>query len=140
MENGLEQLKEMIARDRIHRSVVVWSLCNELGGQHPPAHQFAKHMLEEAKSLDPNRLCSYASNSLIKTPERDAGGLMDIIEVNEYFGTWDALATFQFQFRLLHSAFANSVFRAGAGESEPTMAWLACISQRPCHEPAQARR
>jgi beta-galactosidase len=89
MENGLEQLREMIARDRNHPSVVVWGLCNEIGGQHPPAHQFAKHMLAEAKRLDPNRLCSYASNSLTKSPERDAAGLMDIIEVNEYFGTWD---------------------------------------------------
>jgi beta-galactosidase len=89
MENGLEQLREMIARDRNHPSVVVWGLCNEVGGQHAPAHQFAKHMLAEAKRLDPNRLCSYASNSLNKTPERDAAGMMDIVEVNEYFGTWD---------------------------------------------------
>jgi beta-galactosidase len=88
MENGLEQLREMIARDRNHPSVVVWGLCNEVGGQHSAAHQFAKHMLEEAKRLDPNRLCSYASNSLHETPERDAAGLMDFIEVNEYFGTW----------------------------------------------------
>jgi len=88
MENGLEQLREMIARDRNHPSVVVWGLCNEIGGQNPPAYQFAKRMLEEAKRLDPNRLCSYASNSLIKTQERDAAGLMDFIETNEYFGTW----------------------------------------------------
>ncbi len=88
MENGLEQLREMIARDRNHPSVVVWGLCNEIGGQNPPAYQFAKHMLEEAKRLDPNRLCSYASNSLSETPERDAAGLMDFIETNEYFGSW----------------------------------------------------
>ncbi len=88
LENGLEQLREMIARDRNHPSVVVWGLCNEVGGQNPPAYQFVKRMLEEAKRLDPNRLCSYASNSLVKTPERDAAGLMDIIEANEYFGTW----------------------------------------------------
>ena len=88
LQNALEQLREMIARDRNHPSVVVWGLCNEVGGQNPPAYQFVKHMLEEAKRLDPKRLCSYASNSLIKTPERDAAGLMDIIEVNEYFGTW----------------------------------------------------
>jgi beta-galactosidase len=88
LENGLEQLREMIARDRNHPSVVVWGLCNEIGGQNPPAYQFAKRMLQEAKRLDPNRLCSYASNSLIETPQRDAAGLMDFIEVNEYFGTW----------------------------------------------------
>jgi beta-galactosidase len=88
MQNALEQLREMIARDWNHPSVVVWGLCNEIGGQNPPAYQFAKNMLEEAKRLDPNRLCSYASNSLGETPERDAAGLMDFIETNEYFGSW----------------------------------------------------
>ena len=88
MENGLEQLREMIARDRNHPSVAVWGLCNEIGGQNPPAYQFAKRMFEEAKRLDPNRLCSYASNSLGQTPIRDVAGLMDFIETNEYFGSW----------------------------------------------------
>jgi beta-galactosidase len=88
MENGLEQLRELIEQNRNHPSVVAWGLCNEIGGQNPPAYNFAKRMLEEAKRLDPGRLCSYASNSLLKTPERDVAGLMDFIEANEYFGTW----------------------------------------------------
>jgi beta-galactosidase len=89
MENGLEQLREMIFRDRNHPSIVAWGLCNEIGGQNPPAYQFAKRMLEESKRLDPERLCSYASNSLATTPERDVAGLMDFIETNEYYGTWE---------------------------------------------------
>jgi beta-galactosidase len=88
LENGLEQLREMISRDRNHPSIVVWGLCNEIGGQNPPAYEFAKHMLEEAKRLDPSRLCSYASHSLRTTPARDVAGLMDFIETNEYFGSW----------------------------------------------------
>lgn len=88
MENALEQLREMIARDRNHPSVVIWGLCNEIGGQNPPAYQFARRMLEEAKRLDPGRLCSYASNSLSDTPQRDVSGLMDFVEANEYYGTW----------------------------------------------------
>ena len=88
LENGVEQLREMIAGDRNHPCLVVWGLCNEIGGQDPPAYQFAKRMLQEAKKLDPGRLCSYASNSLDNTPERDVAGLMDFIEANEYFGTW----------------------------------------------------
>ncbi|MGP0020548.1 MAG: glycoside hydrolase family 2 protein [Candidatus Sulfotelmatobacter sp.] len=88
MENALEQLREMIARDFNHPSVVVWGLCNEIEGQNSPAYQFAKRLLEEAKRLDPGRLCSYASNSLDTTPQRDVAGLMDFIEANEYYGTW----------------------------------------------------
>jgi beta-galactosidase/beta-glucuronidase len=88
MENGLEQLREMIAGDFNHPSVVAWGLCNEIEGQNPPAYEFAKRMLGEAKSLDPGRLCSYASNSLGSTPQRDVAGLMDFIEANEYYGTW----------------------------------------------------
>jgi beta-glucuronidase len=78
----------MIARDRNHPSVVVWGLCNEIGGQNPPAYQFAKRMFDEAKRLDPGRLCSYASESLRNTPQRDVAGLMDFIETNEYYGSW----------------------------------------------------
>jgi beta-galactosidase len=78
----------MISRDFNHPSIVVWGLCNEINGQNPPAYQFARRMIEEAKRLDPSRLCSYASNSLGSTPERDVAGLMDFIEANEYFGTW----------------------------------------------------
>jgi beta-galactosidase len=86
--NGLEQLREMIARDRNHPCVFSWGLCNEVDGQNPVAQKFARRMLREAKRLDPSRLCSYASNSLQTTPERDVAGEMDFIEWNEYYETW----------------------------------------------------
>jgi len=88
LQNGIEQLREMIARDRNHPSIVSWGLCNEINGQNPPAYHFAESMLKEAKRLDPSRLCSYASHSLQKTPGKDVSGLMDFVECNEYFGSW----------------------------------------------------
>jgi beta-glucuronidase len=88
MKNGLEQLNEMIDRDRNHPCIFSWGLCNEIGGQNPPAYEFAANMLKEAKKLDPHRLCSYASNSLENTPGKDVSGLMDFVEWNEYYGSW----------------------------------------------------
>jgi beta-glucuronidase len=88
MQNGLEQLTEMIDRDRNHPSIFSWGLCNEINGQNPPAAEFARRMYQEAKKLDPHRLCSYASNSLQKDPGRDVSAIMDFIEWNEYYETW----------------------------------------------------
>ncbi len=90
MQNGLEQLREMIERDRNHPSIISWGLCNEVDGQNPPAYEFAQRLYAEAKKLDPRRLCSYASNSLEKTPGKDVSALMDFIECNEYYESWTA--------------------------------------------------
>jgi beta-glucuronidase len=88
MQNGLEQLREMIEQNRNRPSVVIWGLCNEINGQNPPAYEFARRMREEARRLDPRRPAAYASNSLQRTPERDVTGLMDIVEWNEYYESW----------------------------------------------------
>jgi beta-galactosidase len=90
MENGLEQLREMVARDRNHACIISWGLCNEINGQNPPAYNFAKNMLAEAKKIDPGRLCSYASNSLFHDQVKDVSGLMDFVECNQYLGSWEA--------------------------------------------------
>ncbi len=109
LENALEQLREMIASDRNHPCIVAWGLCNEVNGQTPPVYKFASQLLKEAKRLDPNRLCSYAANTLFQTPEKDVAGLMDFIETNEYFGSWQSGSSVDVQthLRSLRSAFPN---------------------------------
>jgi beta-galactosidase len=125
--NGIEQLREMIARDCNHPSIFSWGLCNEIEGQNPPAYQFAKALLAESKRLDPHRLCSYASNSLLTTPANDASSLMDFVEFNEYFGTW-APGTLEDLERAL-----NEIHRALPGKplviSE--YGYCACTPERP---------
>jgi len=88
MENGLTQLREMIDRDRNHPSIFAWGLCNEVNGQNPPAQKFVRRMAAEARKLDPQRLLTYASNSLQQTPERDVAGELDFISWNEYYESW----------------------------------------------------
>jgi beta-glucuronidase len=87
-QNGLEQLREMIEQNRRHPCVVAWGLCNEIDGQNPPAAQFAKNMLAEAKKLDTTRPCTYASNSLSQNQKNDVSAAMDYVSWNQYYGSW----------------------------------------------------
>jgi len=129
--NGLEQLREMIARERNHPSVFSWGLCNEVDGQNPVAQEFVRRMLREAKRLDPGRLCSYASNSLQRTPERDVAGELDFIEWNEYYESWFGGDTETLRKNLedIHAAFPDKpVVISEYG-------YCACTADRPENDP-----
>jgi beta-galactosidase len=129
MQNGLEQLQEMIARDRNHPCIFSWGLCNEINGQNPPAYKFAKRMYEEAKRLDPRRLRSYASNSLQRHPENDVATMMDFVEWNEYYESWPeypgAVDDLRRNLEEIHRAFPDKPIVISE------YGWCACTRDRP---------
>jgi beta-galactosidase len=127
MNNGLEQLREMIERDRNHPCIFSWGVCNEIQGQNPPAYAFAKRMYQEAKRLDPRRLVTYASNSLQKTPGKDVAGLMDYIMWNEYYESWykGTPADLARNLEEVHQAFPDKAIVISE------YGWCACTPDRP---------
>jgi beta-glucuronidase len=88
LNNGLEQLREMITQNRNHPCVFSWGLCNEIGGHLPAAKKFAQALFREARRMDPGRLLSYASNTLHDHTADDVAGEMDFLEWNEYYESW----------------------------------------------------
>ena len=127
MQNGLEQLQEMIARDRNHPCIFSWGLCNEINGQNPPAYKFARRMYEEARRLDPRRLRSYASNSLQRNADNDVAKLMDFIEWNEYYESWYPGTPEDLRRNLeeIHQAFPDKPIVISE------YGWCACTPDRP---------
>lgn len=127
MNNGLEQLREMIADARNHPCLFSWGLCNEVDGQNSVAKTFIRRMYREAKQLDPSRLLTYASHSLFTTPENDVAGEMDYVMFNEYFGSWQkgGVADLARTLDAIHRAFpakARVISEYG---------YCACTSDRP---------
>ena len=125
MQNGLEQLREMIQRDRNHPCVFSWGLCNEVNGQHPPAKVFVRRMYAEARRLDPSRPLTYASNSLQRTPEKDVSGEMDFIMWNEYYESWMGrdVPAMKANLEAIHAAFPDKaivISEYGYCECRPT--------------------
>lgn len=90
LESGLEQLGELVTRDRSRASVVFWSVANEtMPGAERTA--FLTALAGRARTLDPTRLISAA---LLTLPTNDQhhhiedplGEVVDVIAINQYLG------------------------------------------------------
>jgi beta-galactosidase len=82
------QTEEMIRAHFNHPSIYAWGLCNEIRSREISGHAFVRRGIDFARALDPRRLLTFASNQLEQTPEKDASGLVDFIEWNDYYESW----------------------------------------------------
>jgi beta-glucuronidase len=91
-QNGLERrlalcrqfTQEMIARDKNHPSVIMWSVANEPHSRHPAAKAFFRELYDLAKSLDPTRPVTLVSH--VGVGEEEAFEFCDVVCLNRYYG------------------------------------------------------
>jgi beta-glucuronidase len=86
----LQAIRELIARDKNHPSVVLWSIANEPESVTAESRAYFEPIAAEVRNLDPTRPVAFA-NVMGATPDVDKiTDLFDVVMLNRYFG-WYAL-------------------------------------------------
>jgi beta-glucuronidase len=85
-ETHRQAIRELVARDKNHPCVVIWSIANEPDTVAPEARTYFEPLVAETRRLDPTRPVAFA-NFMKATPERDVvSDLFDVLLLNRYFG------------------------------------------------------
>jgi beta-glucuronidase len=127
VEAGLERrlnlcrqfTREMIARDKNHPCVIMWSLANEPHSTRPPAKSFFRTLYDLAKSLDDTRPVTLVNLAGVW---EEAFEFLDVVCINRYYGWYseagrlsDGLAKLSAELDKLHSAFPKPLLMAEFG-------------------------
>ena len=92
-EHHKDVIRDLIARDKNHACVVMWSIANEPDSAAEGAYDYFKPLYDLARELDPQkRPCTLVSVQLAP-PEKDCTReLSDVICLNRYFGWYTQTA------------------------------------------------
>ena len=87
-----QHIQEMIARDKNHPSVVMWSIANEPDARDRAAREYFEPLVALTRELDPTRPVTYA-NMILASPEKDViADLFDVLSINRYYGWYQDTA------------------------------------------------
>lgn len=86
-EHHQDVIKELIARDKNHPSVVMWCVANEPASEEEGAAEYFKPLIELMKELDPQKRPVTLVTHLGATPATDkTAELVDVLALNRYYG------------------------------------------------------
>lgn len=86
-ENHLNEVRELIGRDKNHPSVVGWAIGNEPAGHQEGAYEYFEPIAKLVKELDWEKRAVVVPNIVNASPDKDKiTPLVDIITLNRYYG------------------------------------------------------
>lgn len=85
-ENHAKVLEELIARDKNHPCVVMWSIMNEPDDIHDGTEEYFKPLVDLARKLDPTRPLTYANETNGTCKLNRLAKYFDVICLNRYYG------------------------------------------------------
>jgi len=81
-----QAIAELIARDKNHPSVVLWSIANEPESYTPAARGYFEPLAAEARRLDPSRPVAFANAGRAPVEQDHISDLFDVLLLNRYYG------------------------------------------------------
>lgn len=81
-----QHLRELIARDKNHPSVVMWSIANEPASNEDGSREYFEPLVDLARELDPTRPLTYAAVMFANPGNDKIGDLFDVLSINRYYG------------------------------------------------------
>jgi beta-glucuronidase len=86
-EHHRQVIKDLIARDKNHPSVVMWSIANEPASEEEGAREYFQPLVNLAKELDPQRRPVTIVTHVESSPERcQIAEIVDVLALNRYYG------------------------------------------------------
>ncbi|WP_166878372.1 beta-glucuronidase [Salinibacterium sp. ZJ450] len=85
-DSHAQAIRELIARDKNHASVVMWSIANEPSSGEPGAREYFEPLVQLTRELDPTRPVTFV-NVMFANHEQDLiADLFDVMCLNRYYG------------------------------------------------------
>nr|QIM55348.1 beta-D-glucuronidase [Chaetomium globosum] len=85
-EAHAQAIRELVARDKNHPSVVMWCVANEPASGEPGAREYFEPLVKLTRELDPTRPVMF-TNERQAGPDRDRiTDLFDVVALNRYYG------------------------------------------------------
>ena len=81
-----QHLRELIARDKNHPSVVLWCIANEPASNEDGAREYFEPLVKIARELDPTRPLTCAAVMFANAGNDQIADLLDVLCINRYFG------------------------------------------------------
>lgn len=85
-----QAIRELIARDKNHPSVVMWCIANEPSSNEEGAREYFEPLLELTRKLDPTRPVGYAAVMFATADNDRIADLFDVLCINRYYGWYIA--------------------------------------------------
>ncbi len=86
-EHHAQVIRELIARDKNHPCVVMWSIANEPASEEEGAHEYFQPLVQLARDLDPQKRPVTIVTHMMATPDTcKVSDLVDVLALNRYYG------------------------------------------------------